>query len=472
MRKILHRRGMQETLASVRHGYDPADERRKERAALLVSDLAARFLAEHVNAKRKKWTAVHYRSLIDCYLLPKHGSRKAHNLARPDLARLHLSLQDKPYQANRLLAVVASMYSFGEKHGLVPEGCNPTARIERSPEACRERFLTTEELARLGEAFRQFESDGRFGAAIAALRLLLFTGARLREILHLRWEHTDLERDLMLLPDSKTGRKAITLNASAIAVLQSFERVGPFVIPSANQEIPRAELKKPWTAFTEAASLHGLPIHDLRHSFASVGAGAGLGLPIVGKLLGHTHASTTQRYAHLDADPIRRAADALGRTPGVTFRDEGLRAPFHSLANFRAKSCLGEQRAICRHQLPVEPGGAVRADLRLKIKIGKKPDGHPPSTLGAAIDCAVLKIIGNTPMIGLDPLDNSRPAQGLQPADVALDIGLVVAAQNAEAGGLGHAAMCARIIVARPACEYSDIALCRTRARSRTPSVT
>jgi integrase len=304
----------QETLASVRHGHDPADERRKERAALLVSDLAARFLAEHVNAKRKKSTAVHYRSLIDCYLLPRHGSRKAHDFTRPDLARLHLSLQDKPYQANRLLAVVASMYSFGERHGLVPEGCNPAARIERFPEARRERFLTTEELARLGEAFRQFESDGRFGAAIAALRLLLFTGARLREILHLRWEHTDLERGLLLLPDSKTGRKAITLNAPALAVLQSFERVGPFIIPGVNPEIPRADLKKPWTAVTEAASLHGLRIHDLRHSFASVGAGAGLGLPIVGKLLGHTHAATTQRYAHLDADPIRRAADAIGAT--------------------------------------------------------------------------------------------------------------------------------------------------------------
>ena len=63
---------------------------------------------------------------------------------------------------------------------------------------------------------------------------------------------------------------------------------------------------------TEAAGVKGLRIHDLRHSFASIGAGAGLGLPIVGKLLGHTQAATTQRYAHLDADPIRRASDASG----------------------------------------------------------------------------------------------------------------------------------------------------------------
>jgi len=304
----------QETLAGVRHGLDPADERRKERAALSVADLAARFLTEHVDAKRKESTAVHYRSLIDCYLPPKHGSRKAQDFARADLARLHLSLQDRPYQANRLLAVVASMYSYGERHGLLPEGYNPAARIERFPEARRERFLTTEELARLGEAFRKFESDGRFGSGIAALRLLLFTGARLREILHLRWEYVDLERGLLLLPDSKTGRKTITLNAPALAVLQSLERLGPFVISGAFPDIPRADLKKPWTAVTEAASLPGLRIHDLRHSFASVGAGAGLGLPIVGKLLGHTQAATTQRYAHLDADPIRRAADAIGAT--------------------------------------------------------------------------------------------------------------------------------------------------------------
>lgn len=304
----------QETLADVRRGRDPADERRRERAALSVADLAARFLDEHVGAKRKSSTAVHYRSLIDRYLVPKHGARKAHDFARTDLARLHLSLRDRPYQANRLLAVIASMYSFGERHGLIPEGHNPAMRIERFPEARRERFLSTEELGRLGEAFRQFENDGRFGTGIAALRLLLFTGARLREILHLRWEHVDMERGLLLLPDSKTGRKAITLNAPSLAVLQSLDRIGSFVIVGANPDIPRADLKKPWTAVTEAASLPRLRIHDLRHSFASIGAGAGLGLPIVGKLLGHTQAATTQRYAHLDADPIRRAADAIGAT--------------------------------------------------------------------------------------------------------------------------------------------------------------
>jgi integrase len=302
----------QATLADVRTGHDPAEERRQERAAITVADLARRFLAEHVGPKRKGTTAIHYRSLIERYLIPKHGARKAQDLSRPDLARLHLSMQEQPYQANRLLAVVASMYSFGERMGTTPEGYNPASRIERFPESRRERFLSKEELGRLGEAFRRFEGDGRFREGVAALRLLLFTGARLREILHLRWEHVDLERGLLFLPDSKTGKKTITLNAPAMMVLNSLERLGDCVIPGADPNVPRADLKKPWRAVTEAAGLEGLRIHDLRHSFASVGAGAGLGLPIVGKLLGHMQAATTQRYAHLDADPVRLAADKIG----------------------------------------------------------------------------------------------------------------------------------------------------------------
>ena len=299
-------------LASVDCGEDPAEARLKNRKALTVRDLAARFLAEHVDAKRKCSTASHYRGAIDLYLLPKLGSRKAYDLTRTDLARLHLSMKHIPYRANHVLAVVASMYSFGSKNGLVPEGVNPALGIERYPEPRRERFLSSDELARLGDAFRRLELEGRHGSGIAALRLLLFTGARLREILNLRWESVDLERGMLFLPDSKTGRKTIVLGAPAIAVLDALDRAGTYVIEGKNVDQPRADLKKPWAAAIKLADLPNLRIHDLRHSFASVGAGAGLGLPIVGKLLGHSQAATTERYAHLDADPVRRAADMIG----------------------------------------------------------------------------------------------------------------------------------------------------------------
>jgi integrase len=307
----------QKALSKVREGADPADERSQDREAITVKKLVERFLADHVEEKRKSKTATHYRSILEGYLVPKFGSKKAQELSRADMAKLHLEVKHAPYQANRLLAVVASMYSFGDKHGLTPEDFNPAKKIERFPEARRERFLTTDELQKLGQAFQELDESGRFGTAIPALMFLLLTGARLNEILKLKWSYVDLERGLLLLPDSKTGKKAITLNSASATILSNLKtkaekKNGEYVFYGVDPEIPRSDLKKPWAAVTEVAGLAGLRIHDLRHSFASVGAGAGLGLPIVGKLLGHTQASTTQRYAHLDVDPLRRAADTIG----------------------------------------------------------------------------------------------------------------------------------------------------------------
>jgi integrase len=145
-----------------------------------------------------------------------------------------------------------------------------------------------------------------------AFRLLLFTGARLREILNLEWQHIDLERGLILLPDSKTGRKTIVMSTPVLDLLRDRKRMSAFVIPGAGPERPRSDLKKPWRAIQQHAGLEGVRIHDLRHTFASIGAGASLGLPIVGKLLGHSQPATTARYAHLDADPLRRASNLIG----------------------------------------------------------------------------------------------------------------------------------------------------------------
>ena len=308
----------QKTLSRVREGSDPADQRIQDRGAITVRGLVEKFLDDHIGQKRKAKTATEYRSVLERYLLPKFGSKKAQELQRAELAKLHLSMKDTPYQANRLIATVASMYTYGDKHGLTPENFNPAKRIDRFGETRRERFLSSEELARLGQAFRDLDESGRYGTAIPALTFLLLTGARLREVLHLKWSYVDLERVILLLPDSKTGKKAITLNSAAAAILATLrtkanaQPFSDFVFYGVDPEIPRSDLKKPWTAVTKAAGIEGLRIHDLRHSFASVGAGAGLGLPIVGKLLGHTQASTTQRYAHLDADPLRRASDAIG----------------------------------------------------------------------------------------------------------------------------------------------------------------
>ena len=243
--------------------------------------------------------------------------------------------QTKPVTANRVIEFVSSVYRYSVTCGLVDRDFNPAARIKAFREQRRERFLTSEELARLGEAIREAETTGTpwevdesrptakriakdknrrtlIGPhAAAALRLLVLTGARLREVLNLRWEWVDLERGLLLLPDSKTGRKSIVLNAPAIAVLATLPRISAYVIAGDNHERPRADLNRPWRAVATRADLEGVRLHDLRHTHASIGAGAGLGLPIIGKLLGHTQPSTTARYAHLDADPLRSASEAI-----------------------------------------------------------------------------------------------------------------------------------------------------------------
>jgi integrase len=328
-------------LGAVAHGSDPAALRAAERRASTLRELAEIFLAEHVEAKRKPTTATHYRSLLEKVVLPELGSRKAEQVTTSDLARLHAKMRDRPYQGNRMLEVVGSLYSFAGKRKILPLGFNPARGIEQYPEKRRERFLNVDELTRLGDVVREaervglpYEIDGakptakhapkeshrrtKIGPhAAAAVRLLIFTGARLREILHLKWEHVDFERGLLLLPDSKTGKKAIVLNAPALGILRNLPRVGTHVIAgqsaSTDNDKPRSDLNRPWRAIVKRAGLTGLRIHDLRHTHASVGAGLGLGLPIIGKLLGHTQHSTTARYAHLDADPLRRASERIGR---------------------------------------------------------------------------------------------------------------------------------------------------------------
>ena len=334
------RKAAEKVLGSVAHGEDPAADKTRERRGLPISLVIPVFLKDHMEAKRKASTAAAYRDLLERIVSPAIGHMKLGTATRLDIARLHSSLRKTPVTANRVLAVIGSLYSFAVKAGYVAEGCNPARGIEKYPEKGRERFLTSEELARLGDALREGETIGLTYEvdetkpkvkhapkadkrrtkldpfAAAAIRLLILTGARLREILDAKWQHADFERGILFLPDSKTGRKPVYLSAPAMQVLASLPRLegNPHIVVGMKDGAPRADLKKPWAAVTKAAGLESVRIHDLRHSFASVGAGAALGLPIIGKLLGHTQAATTHRYAHLDADPMRRAVETIGVT--------------------------------------------------------------------------------------------------------------------------------------------------------------
>jgi integrase len=298
-------------LAEVRLGRDPQAEKSRQRSALSVSELIDAFLDGHV-AKLTRATKISYGLTLRKFR-SAHGGLKAEALKRAQVESIHGSLAGTPYLANRLLSVVSSLYVWGEANGYVPSGhANPAAKILRFPERGRERFLTGEELGRLGDSLRMAET--KYPYPVAAIRVLLMTGARVNEILHARWDWLDIERGLLNLPVSKTGRKSIFLPAPALAILAGLPRLegNPFIFPGHVPGQPRGKLWKPWTEIRHAAGLDGLRLHDLRHSHASIGAGVGLSLPVIGALLGHATPSMTARYAHLAADPVRQASEAVG----------------------------------------------------------------------------------------------------------------------------------------------------------------
>lgn len=350
------RKAAKDLLADVRRGADPMAEKQAARRAATVEQLIRAYLDEEIAPKRKPRTLELYESYLRNHIAPRtndedkrllpgaFGGKKAVNVTRADVARLHREIGEaQRMTANRCVVLISAAFNWGAKHGALKEDHkNPASGVTKYPENRRERFLTAAEFARLGESLRLAETEGLpwhpdpekpkanraakeenrrvvFDQyAVGAIRLLIFTGCRLREILMLRWSDVDTERGMLFLPDSKTGRKSVVLSAPALEVLASLDRVGVYVIAGesagAEEEKPRADLHRPWSRITKHAKLPGVRIHDLRHSFASVGAAGGLGLPIVGGLLGHKDTATTARYAHLADDPLRRGADAIAKT--------------------------------------------------------------------------------------------------------------------------------------------------------------
>ncbi len=301
-------------LVTARAGSDVSAARKAEREAPTVAELAERYLAEHAEPKKKPRSVASDRTLLRLHILPALGSMKVAAVSRADVTKLHHAMRRTPGAANRTMALLSKMFNLAEKWGLRPDGSNPCRHVEKNPERKIERYLTAGEFARLGDALAKAErTRTEMPSVIAAIRLLAFTGCRLSEILTLRWDWIDWERGCLNLPDSKTGRKTLYLGAPALEVLNRIEQEpgNPHVITGRNPGAHLVNLRKPWHRIRAKAGLDGLRIHDLRHSFASFGAAAGLSLPMIGKMLGHTQAQTTQRYAHLSADPLKRAVDTV-----------------------------------------------------------------------------------------------------------------------------------------------------------------
>ena len=302
-------------LLKVKSGADPQAERRKARLASDVRGLADVYLERHAKARKKSWKEDERR--LNKYVLPALGSRKIADVKRADVARLHTRIGDtKPYEANRVLALVAVMFNKAAEWGLLDEGApNPAARVQPFKERSRDRWITPTELPKLVEAIEAEPNP----YIQAAFRLYLLTGLRRNELLGLQWKDVDFERRELRLDDTKAGRShVVPLSAPALEVLRSLPRTigNAYVLPGHIRGKPLVNVSKPWQRIRKRAGMEDVRLHDLRRTVGSWLAAGGASLPLIGKVLNHSNASTTQVYARLAEDATRTALEQHGETIG------------------------------------------------------------------------------------------------------------------------------------------------------------
>lgn len=358
------RRLAKDALAKVHRGEDPASLKADRKAAKTVAELCDDYLIAaakgHIITKRgavkKASTLVSDRGRIERHIKPLLGKKLVRDVTNVDVERFLRDVANGRTAADvktkkrgraivtggkgtatRTVRLLGGVFSYAIAQGM--RATNPTHGVRKYADNHGMRFLSTEELQRLGEVLQRAETiglpwdadlDGPGSKhlpkraedrhvvisqyAAAAIRLLILTGCRLGEILSLKWRHVDFERGLLFLSDSKTGAKTVILGAPALSVLAGVPRVEgcDYVIVGKKIDRPRSDLKRPWAILRRAAGLENVRLHDLRHTYASHGASAGMGLTIVGRLLGHADARSTSRYSHFSADPLHRAANAIG----------------------------------------------------------------------------------------------------------------------------------------------------------------
>jgi|HubBroStandDraft_2_1064218.scaffolds.fasta_scaffold67577_2 integrase len=290
-------------------GEDPARERREAREAPTVKDLADRYKTEHLPRKALSSRKADW-AMITGEILPVLGERKVSEVHFGDLKGLHerITASGRPVRANRVIAVASKMFALSLK-----------------PMAGRERFFSTAEIAALSEALAEHQ-----GPAANCLRWIMLTGCRPGEAMKAQWSEF-AEPGVWTKPSGHTKQKKIhrvPLSPAAIELIGKLKSTrgtddSEFVFPGRVAGKPLRELRRVWAAVTARAGLKGTLVYTLRHSYASIGAGGGLSLQIIGRLLGHTVTRTTERYEHLADNPLREAADRIGASIAGAGKDSG-----------------------------------------------------------------------------------------------------------------------------------------------------
>lgn len=311
-------------LLEVKAGKDPATTWRTKTSPT-VADLADRFLTEHLPAKKRPpraRTIASYESLLRCHVLPTLGAKKVAAVTNSEIERLHLSMRDTPYAANRVLTVLGQAFDQAERWSWREPHSNPTRHVERYREekrgAKREVMLSPEQMKAVFEAIEEEEKERTGPYSCGAIRLAFWTGWRIGEVLSLAWENLDLESGRARLVKTKTAEEEYRmLPAQAIEIIESMPRLASsaWVFPGRDPRDHLTSVRKPWSRIRRRAGIDDLEglgafrIHDLRHNIVSWDVSRGVPLEIAGKNVGHRSRASTEVYAHFAPSALKQAAD-------------------------------------------------------------------------------------------------------------------------------------------------------------------
>ncbi len=311
-------------LLEVKAGGDPAAKRQTAKSPT-VAELCERFLVEYLPSKKRpptQSTVRNYDSSIRCHIVPKLGKKKVNTIKLQDIERLHQSLRQKPYTANRMLSVLQQAFDQAEAWGWREQHTNPVVHVDRYPEerrgAKKDVMLSPDQMAALLDAIEQYEQDGGDPYSCGAIRLAFWTGWRIGEVLSLQWKHVDLETGIAKLTHTKTEAEEYRqLPDEAIRVLESLDEVvgNPYVFPGIGTTGHITTVKKAWQRVRKDAELDSLEglgalrLHDLRHNVVSWDVSRGASLEVAGKNVGHKSRQATEIYAHFAPNALKRAAN-------------------------------------------------------------------------------------------------------------------------------------------------------------------
>jgi integrase len=254
------------------------------------------------------------KSMFKNYIIPHFGKIRLAEIKYADIQEFHskITQQGKHTRANRIVEVIRKAFNLAIKLEWVDK--NPAQGFQRNPELPKERFLTQTEITKIMAILDSYKDN----QSANVIRLLMLTGARRSEALKARWDEFDLKAGIWTKPSAHTKQRRehrVPLSKPVITMLKELKKnaEGEYVFPSRSELSHQTDLKHFWESVREKAELDDLRLHDLRHTFASILASDGESLHLIGKMLGHTQAQTTMRYAKFYDEPLKKAAESVGK---------------------------------------------------------------------------------------------------------------------------------------------------------------